>query len=766
MNHLKILLIYFALLLSNNSKAQLVSTVAGVLETPGFNDGQALSARFFNPHGIAVDGEGNIYIADRYNHTIRKLSVAGMVSTIAGKAGFSGSQDGQGETARFNEPWGICVSEDGIIYVADTKNNKIRRVEQDGRVKTLAGTGNFGSSNAQGLAATFGNPTGIELDAFGNLYVADHLTHIIRKIDGQGMVTTIAGIPYIPGDSDGVGREAQFWRPYGLTLDNEGNILVADEWNHKIRKVTPAGTVITVAGVGEVGLIDGNADQAAFNYPWDLTVDAENNIYLADGYNYVIRKIDPNGNVSSYAGTPLTSGGVDCLGAAATFSGATSITWDKITGSLFIGDAYNHLVRSITTEAKPSLTLINSTGITDICQGEDFKVRANTNAFNNYAFYVDGILLQNSVEPTFTAPVLEVGTHQIQVEAIWESSVITSNIITVKVTAGIQPDISVVGEMSFYEGDSTILIANGTGDFLWSNGATTQTITVKTSGKYSVQVSDGTTTCAGVSAPVEIVVLTQPVAAEITIEGNTAICAGVVTTLVSSYTTGNQWLKDGWTIPEAKNQTLSVNEAGFYQVQVEDPITGVLLFSEALEITLLANEESLDFEADLTTVQPGETVTFSILGAGEMTCSWDFGDGNNGASNRSAENNSSYQYDNVGMYDVQLFVENEAGCRDTLTKFNYITVAIERELFIPTAFTPNDDGINDRFLVRGQSLQSFNLQIYNQWGGLLFAAQNQMDGWDGWNNGRAVSCGTYTYLITYSLEGETAYLSGHITLIR
>jgi len=766
MNHLRILLIYIGILLSSSSKAQLVSTVAGVLETPGFNDGEALSSRFFNPHGIAVDGEGNIYIADRYNHTVRKLSVAGMVTTIAGKAGFSGSQDGQGETARFNEPWGLCVSEDGVIYVADTKNNKIRRVEQDGRVKTIAGTGNFGSSNAQGLAATFGNPTGIELDAFGNLYVADHLTHIIRKVDGQGMVTTIAGIPYIPGDSDGVGRDAQFWRPYGLTLDKEGNILVADEWNHKIRKVTPAGTVTTVAGTGEVGLIDGASEQTAFNYPWDLTVDADNNIYVADGYNYVIRKIESNGNVSSYAGTPSTSGGVDGVGAAATFSGATSITWDKITGSLFVGDAYNHLVRSITTEAKPSLTLINSTGKTTICQGDNFNVRANTNAFDNYAFYVDGILLQNSVEPTFTVPILEVGTHQIQVEAIWEASVIASNIITVNVVAGTQPTISVVGEISFYEGDSTILIANGTGDFLWSNGATTQTITVKTSGNYTVQVSDETNACAGVSAPVEIVVLIQPVAAEITIEGNVAICAGGQTTLVSSYATGNQWLKDGWTIPEAQNQTLSVTEAGFYQVQVEDPITRVLLFSEAVEITELTNEEILDFEADLTIIQPGETVTFSILGNDTMTCSWDFGDENSGATNRSAENNPSYQYENVGMYDVQLFVENELGCRDTLTKLNYITVAVERDLFIPTAFTPNDDGINDRFLVRGQNLQSFNLQVYNQWGGLLYATQNQMDGWDGWSNGRAVSCGTYTYLITYSSEGQTAYLSGHLTLIR
>lgn len=746
--------------------AQLVSTVAGVLETPGFNDGAALSARFFNPHGIAVDGMGNLYIADRYNHTIRKITVAGEVITLAGKPGFSGNQDGQGETARFNEPWGICASETGIVYVADTKNNKIRRVDEDGNVKTIAGTGNFGSSNAQGLAATFGNPTGIELDAFGNLYVADHLTHIIRKIDSQGMVTTIAGIPYIPGDSDGIGRDAQFWRPYGLTLDNDGNILVADEWNHTIRKVTPNGAVTTIAGIGEIGLIDGSAEQSAFNYPWDLTVDADNNIYIADGYNYVIRMIAPNGTVSSYAGTPLTSGGVDGVGAAATFSGATSITWDKISGSLFVGDAYNHLVRSITTESKPNLTLINSSSKTEICQGEDFSVRANTNAFDNYAFYIDGILSQNSIEPTFNATGLAPGNHEIYVEAFWQNDLISSNTITVTVNAGNPPTVSVVGELTFYEGDSTILVANGVGNFLWSNGATTQTITVKTSGLYTVQLTNATGGCGGISTPIEITVLSDPIAAEIRVDGDTLICEGGSTTLISNYAVGNQWLKDGWTINSATDNTLEVRESGFYQVQATDPVTGVLVFSEAVEISTITIGETIDFEATATQIQPGASTTFSILGNDTMSCTWDFGDETSGTANRSKEHAPSHQYEMAGVYDVHLFIENETGCRDTISKLGYIKVIAELDLFIPTAFTPNEDGINDVFLVRGPTLNSYNIQIYNQWGGLLFSSQNQVEGWNGSSNGKAVSCGTYTYLISYNKDGNSDYLSGHVTLLR
>lgn len=764
MNQIKLFLLNILLLTAGTATAQLVSTVAGVLETPGFNDGQALSSRFFNPHGIAADGTGNIYIADRYNHTIRKISVDGTVSTIAGKAGFSGSQDGQGTLARFNEPWGLCVSEEGVVYVADTKNNKIRQVDLEGNVKTVAGTGNFGSSNAQGLAATFGNPTGIELDAFGNLYVADHLTHIIRKIDNRGIVTTIAGIPYIPGASDGFGRDAQFWRPYGLTLDNEGNILVADEWNHKIRKVTPSGQVTTVAGIGDVGIANGDTSIATLNYPWDMTVDAENNIYIADGYNYVIRKVSPDGQVSSYAGTPLTSGGVDGVGNQATFSGATSIAWDKTTGSLFIGDAYNHLVRMITTESKPNLALINSTGKTQICRGEDFSVRANTKAFNNYAFYVDGVLLQNSESSIFTAPSLEIGTHQIQAESYWEEDLIQSNVISIEVLASEEPTISVVGESTFYEGDSVILVATGVGNFLWSNGEESQTITVRTTGDYSVQVRSSADGCPGISQMVTITVLSDPVAAVISLDGNDVLCPGSNTLLISNYEQGNQWLKDGWTISEAINTELVVTEPGFYQVQVVDPITGVLVFSNDIEIKAFNTANLIDFRADFTDIQPDETINLTILGDVPTNYAWNFGDTSLESFINDPQPN--YQYTELGIYTIKLLTEDEFGCRDTITKENYIQVALAKDLFIPTAFTPNNDGYNDLFIVRGQILKSYSLQVFNQWGGLLFSSKEQENGWDGNVQGKEVSMGTYTYLITYNEDGNTELLSGHITLLR
>jgi len=731
-----------------------------VLETPGFNDGAALSARFFNPHGIAIDEVGNVYIADRYNHTIRKLSIDGTVSTLAGKAGFSGTTDGLGEEARFNEPWGICSAPDGTLFIADTKNNKIRQLSIDGRVTTIAGTGNFGSSDGFSLTTTFGNPTGIERDSVGNLYIAEHLTHTIRKIDTKGVVSTIAGIPYIPGDSDGQGREAQFWRPYGLTIDNDGNILVADEWNHKIRKVTPEGVVTTVAGIGEVDLINGDAQTAAFNYPWDLTVDETNNIYIVDGYNYIVRKITPEGQVSTYAGTPLTSGGVDGRAANATFSGATSIAYDEITGSLYVGDAYNHLVRNITTDRPITLSLINITGKDQLCEGETLSLTGRPTTASNYAFYVDGNLIQNGETPTISLNNLIAGNHAIQVASYDGEELLESNIISVEVVGGEKPTISVIGELTFYEGDSVILVATGVGDFRWSNQETSQTITVKEAGQYSVVLNPINGNCGSRSEIVEVIVLSDLAAPVISIEGTTDICPGASTILVSDYPTGNQWLKDGWVLDSNTEDTLEVLEAGFYQVQVSDPITGVFVFSEAVEIQEV-ELGAIDFTVSNRQPQLEEVVQFEMQGAA-VTYSWDFG-----AARTSEVAMPTYQYTEPGMYSVRLVVENNLGCRDTIIKENYIEVLVETDLFIPSAFTPNGDGINDLFIVRGQNLDNYNLQIYNQWGGLLHASQNQEDGWTGYKDGQPVNCGTYTYLISWKTSREgTQYTSGHITLLR
>ncbi|GAB4251235.1 MAG: hypothetical protein Kow0027_15100 [Saprospiraceae bacterium] len=766
--HLTTLCLFIAWL---HVSGQWVQTVAGVLETPGFNDGAALSARFFNPHGIAVDGQGKVYVADRYNHTIRLYDPATQsVTTLAGQHGESGSLDGQGTNARFNEPWGLCVTTDGTVYVADTKNNKIRKVTPEGIVTTVAGTGNYGTSNGAALASTFGNPTGIEIDDAGNLYVADHLTHIIRKISPGGTVTTIAGTPYIPGDQDGTGNQAQFWRPYGLTLDNEGNIIVADEWNHKIRKVTPAGVVTTIAGTGVKGLTNGPGATATFNYPWDVTVDPEGNIYVADGYNYVIRKITPGGQVSSLAGTPQTSGGVDGPAQLATFSGATAVAWEYGQGTIYVGDAYNHLIRRIIFDEAPptTVTLVNLSGTTQLCEGDFLQVEAQPNTYAAYRFFLDGELIQDNGSASASVGNLDVGNHDLYVEVVNGTDTVESNSIQFAVSPVPQTSISVVGELSFYEGDSVTLVASGVGDFLWSNGETTQTITVHNSGTYYVQLTQNG--CTGVSDPVVVEVIPLPDEVTITADGDNVLCFGEVITLTSSQPDSNQWLKDGWEIPAATGQSLEVTEPGSYQVRRLD--NGITAFSNIIEITE-APAVSLDIEATPVRAEPGTAVTFNVLTESNLTAyAWDFGDPDSGEANFSAAAAPVHVYEKEGTYTVSLRATDSYQCEHAVTKPSLVRIAenpvvpVGGELFLPTAFSPNGDGVNDLFRLRGTLPEDLLITIYNQWGEVLYQSENPDFAWDGTRKGLPVHSGTYTYVLEIRNGNSTQLQSGHVTLLR
>ncbi len=756
-------------------QAQNVVTVAGVLETPGFNDGPALSARFFNPHGIAVDSVGNVFIADRFNHTIRKVTIDGQVITIAGKAGVQGDTDGPGDVARFNEPWGLCVDKYGNVFVADTRNNKIRKITPQGVVSTIAGSGNFGSSDGVGVTASFGNPTGIEVDEQGNLYVADHLTHIIRKITPQGQVTTLAGFPYIPGSADGQGSGAQFWRPYGLTLDNDGNILVADEWNHKIRKVTPQGVVTTIAGTGDVGHVNGPGLSAAFNYPWDVSVDDQGNIYVGDGYNYVVRKITPQGVVSTIAGVPLETGGTDGPALEATFSGVTGIAWCPGTGELFLADAYNHLVRKLIFDDQ-FLNLINLTG-SEVCAGNPIQLQATPEYYDFYRFFVNGNIVQESSSPILQTSDWSPGTYQVFVEAGNNGNLLTSNTLTITVLPEATPSITIVGTLSFYEGDSVTLVASGVaGTFVWNTGDTTQTLTVYTAGTYYVQLF-ADNYCPGISESITVEVLPTPGIPTISIAGDTLLCAGQTVQLTSSFTQNVQWYRDGWPIDGATSPTIVVSQTGAYQVQAQDLNSGTLAFSDPINVVVLPAPNFTFSVLPTTTIQLGDTLWFIAEGPSEYYYEWHFGDGT-----FSTGMEAIHVYSQVGTYSLTLWVETPEGCRDTISYDNYIQITATNNtvppppppsttdttaLFIPTAFTPNGDGLNDVFRPRGALSGKFRMYIFNQWGQQLHFTQDPIRGWDGTSNGLPVHNGTYVYLIYIEPDGAPRQAwSGHITLIR
>lgn len=271
----------------------LVSTYAGVAMFGGATNGSALTATFNGPDGVAVDSLGNVYVADFYGSLIRKITPAGVVSTFAG-SGTAALVNGTGTAASLSNPRGLAIDTKDNLYVADSTNHAIRKITPAGVVSTLAGSGVVGSANGTGTAASFNNPTGVAVDTAGNVYVADTVNQLIRKITPAGVVSTLAGTVGVVGSANGTGTAASFNVPTGVAVDTAGNVYVADYWSRLIRKITPAGVVSTLAGtVGQTQFKDGLAATAAMGTPQNVTVDAAGNLYVTDSWSHKVRKITP-----------------------------------------------------------------------------------------------------------------------------------------------------------------------------------------------------------------------------------------------------------------------------------------------------------------------------------------------------------------------------------------------------------------------------------------------------------------------------------------
>ena len=318
-----------------------VTTLAGSQQ--GFVNGSATAAKFNNPIGVALDAQGNAFVADASNHVIRKITPSGDVSTYAG-TGTSGMTDGAGAVAEFNNPAAIAIDENGFLYVADLLNHIIRKIAPGGMTSTLAGDGTSGYIDANGTSARFSFPSGVAVDRQGNVYVSDLGNNRIRKISPSGDVTTVAGNG-TTGHVDGPAVSAQFNNPTGIALDNSGNVVVADAINHRIRLISTSGNVSTIAGSGTAGFLDGPTSSAQFNGPTGVTVDIIGNIYVADALNNRIRIITTDGQVSTVAGSG-TAGFLDSSGLSAEFEGPAAIAVD-VFGNTFIADALNHRIRVI-----------------------------------------------------------------------------------------------------------------------------------------------------------------------------------------------------------------------------------------------------------------------------------------------------------------------------------------------------------------------------------------------------------------------------------
>ncbi|MGF7079485.1 gliding motility-associated C-terminal domain-containing protein [Mucilaginibacter sp. UYCu711] len=314
-----------------------VSTFAGSGQA-GSADGIATVASFYSPRGLAVDNNNNIYVADNARHLVRKITPGGIVSTFAG-TGLAGAVDGTGTYASFSNPNGVTTDNADNIYVADQGNQLIRKITTNSIVSTYAGTGTMGSTDGPIASASFNFPYDIVVDGLGNIFVADYMNSIVRKISQAGVVTSF-GKAGVNGTTDGDATTARFHGPSGLAVDASNNIYVADYGNCMIRKITQAGIVSTVAGNGVPGSINGVGTAARFRYPWDLVVDALGNIFVTDSYNFTVRKIDPSGLVTTLAGVMGDSGSDNGNRLSARFRAPIGAVLDKA-GNLYISDSDN-----------------------------------------------------------------------------------------------------------------------------------------------------------------------------------------------------------------------------------------------------------------------------------------------------------------------------------------------------------------------------------------------------------------------------------------
>ena len=698
---MKYRLLVLGWLLCSCLQAQQVTTVAGSVGASGFGDGAGPIARFNEPHAVASDVNGNVFIADRLNHRIRKVNTSGVVSTYAG-TGVIGGTDGPALSSTFNEPWGIACDAIGNVYVVDTKNYKIRKIDSGGTVTTIAGSGVFGTTNGAAALARFGFPAGIAVTSNGNtIYVSDYNTHTIRKIE-NGQVSTIAGTVFVSGMNDGTGATATFNHPYGLCMTSTGDILIADEWNNIIRKMSSLGVVTTVAGSSVPGSLDGPALSAQFKFPAGICTDGVGNVFIADVLNHTIRKLNAAGVVSTYAGSAGSIGDVNGNAALARFNNPTGVCFNTIDQGVYVGDNKNQLLRKITNVSSTTLSL-SVVGATTRCFGDSIVFQISPSNLTNYKLMENAVIVGSSSTSTITVSGLSASTHTLFATAIdgTGATAISTN-ISITILPPFVPAITSSNGTAVCNGAALTLMAPSGSNYVWSTGATSNTIVVNAAGSYQVSVTNAAG-CRGISVPFVVTVQSNPVAT-ITAAADT-ICPNQSTTLTSSPANSYQWSTG------ATTQSISAGP-GSYSVTV----TGVGGCTATSLVQTIAT-----YSVSTPVISPNGTVILfqgdSVLlqASGSSTYVW-----SNGSTSSSIYVNATGNYTVVGT--------SSNGCTATSTAAN-VTVISSSTILTAQGATSFCDG---NFVQLQSIFPTGNQWYYN---GLPLAGSNAQqfnaydDGW-------------------------------------
>jgi small nuclear ribonucleoprotein (snRNP)-like protein len=466
-----------------SSTSGTITTIAGNGKEGYSGDGSsAINAELNAPNSIAVDASGNVYIADTKNNRVRKVGTNGIITTVAGTGvwGYSGD-GGPAINAQLSNPEGIAVDASGNLYIADSWNHRVRKVTADGIITTIIGTGDqeFGGDGDMAIHAKLAAPRDLVFDKYSNLYIADSHNSRIRKVDTNGIITTVAGNG-TSGDSGdgGPATDATLYIPSYIEIDLSGNLYIPSKLTHTVRKVNSYGIISTIAGIGDYGYSGdgGPASTAALSNPCGIAVDDLGNVFIADASNYRIRKININNIISTFAGGGSGSGeGVPPT--SIWLNGPHAVEFDA-SGNMYIADTYNHIIRKISYSA-PS----TNANLSALTLSEGTLSPAFTSGTISYTATVDNIVSSITLTPTIeqypatitvngtpvangtasSAIALNVGSNNITVVVTAEDGK-TTKTYTINVTreANTAPVLSTIGNKAVNELDTLNFITSAT----------------------------------------------------------------------------------------------------------------------------------------------------------------------------------------------------------------------------------------------------------------------------------------------------------------
>ena len=623
-----------------DTKGNITTFAGNGVAAYGGDGGAATNASLGYPGGVAIDAFGNLYIADYNNNRIRRVDTNGIITTVAGNGTQTYSGDGGAATnASLYYPRSVAFDTGGNLFIADQNNLHIRKVDTNGIITTVAGNGSYGYLGDGGAAtnASIGYPGGVAFDAFGNLYIADYNNNRIRRVDTNGIITTVVGKGSIGYSGDGgAATNASLYLPYGVTFDDTGNLFIAEIGNSRIRKVATNGIITTVAGIGPYTGDGGAATNASIGSPTSMAFDAFDNLFIAD-FASRIRKVDTNGIITTVAGNGIpTFAGDGGAATNASLYGPAGVAFDA-SGNLYIDDEYNNRIRKVGTNgivttvlgaggfANPSRVALDTAGnlyVSDSGANRIFKVGSNgikTKFAGNgsYGFSGDGGAATNAgiyypIGLSFDAS----GNLLI---ADWQNSRIrkvdANGIIT-----------TVAGNGSFsYSGDggaATNASLNGpqgvasdaSGNICIADEYNNRIRRVDTNGIITTVAGNGSGTYAGDGSTATNASLRQPVGVAFDTAGNLFIADLNNNRIREVHSAG---------LPTFTLNNIGATNAGNYTVVITSPSGSVT--SHVATLTVVLPPTVTTQPANVTNV-PGSTVSFSVGvdGTGPFSYQWQF----------------------------------------------------------------------------------------------------------------------------------------------